>query len=119
MGNYANTANQPFGGVEITIGARAFRALNWAPPKTTREIRRNDTNGDRSEFQLREEPIAGSVTVQVPFSTTTPAAVGATFTVDSIVYVTSGCTVSKPEGDFWTMDISFTQANGPGTATTT
>jgi hypothetical protein len=118
---YANSGNQPFGGVEITIGSVVYRAINWGPQIPTREVARTDIYGDRSDFQLREEPINGTVTLQVPFSNTTVATIGATF-VDpdnaSRTYVISSVQKTRPMGDFWVLDISFTQSTGPGTPTT-
>ena len=114
---YSNTANQPFGGIVITIGGIARRALNFAPNLNTREIRRNDVNGDRAEFQLREEPVNATVTLQENLSTSTPPAMGATFAVDGRNYVVTSVTKAKPEGDFWTIDVGYTDATGPGSTT--
>lgn len=111
---YANTANQPFGGRIITIGAQNFRAMNWSPPFTTREISRTDVSGDRAEFQDREEPVNASVTLQYPLSTTTAPARGATFAVDARNYVVKSVTKAEPIGDFWTLDIGYGDATGPG-----
>ena len=108
---YANTANHPYGGRTITIGSQAYVALNWAPNRNTREIRRNDIAGNRSDFRLEEEPVNASVTLQVPNgSPGTVPTMGVTFVVDSRTYVVSAVTKNEPEGDYHTVDVSYTDA---------
>lgn len=101
-------AASPFGGITLTINSVTYRALNWAPQKSTREIRRNDANGDEAEFQLRGEPTTQSgLMLQLALSSTAVPAMGQEFTVDSLVYVITRVSAKKPEGEFWTVEIDI------------
>lgn len=101
-------AASPFGGLTLTINSVSYRAMNWNPQKSTREIRRNDANGDEAEFQLRGEPTTQSgLKLQLALSSTAVPAMGQEFTVDSLVYVVTKAAPAKPEGEFWTVDIDY------------
>lgn len=107
---YSNVSNLPIGSIVITIGSTAYRAVNWSYSENSREIRRNGITGDRAEFQLRKEPTTGTVTLQLA-STATPIPInGAVFTAEGIGFVINTVTPSKPEGEFHTVDIGFTEA---------
>lgn len=107
----ATSASSPFGGISVTIptsSGATFRALNWKPEKNTREIRRNDSNGDEADFQLRAEPSTQSgLTLQVPLASTTLPKLGDEFVVDTLTYVVTRVAPAKPEGEFWTVDIDY------------
>jgi hypothetical protein len=104
----ATAAASPFGGITVTINAVDYRALNWNPQKNTREIRRNAVTGDEAEFMLRAEPTTQSgLTLQLALSSTAAPALGAEFTVDTLVYVITKVSPLKQEGEFWTVDIDY------------
>jgi hypothetical protein len=104
----AEAASSPFGGVTLTINAIAYRAMNWAPKRNSRKIRRNDGNGDQVEFQIRPEPTTQSgLTLQLALASTAVPSMGQEFTVDSLVYVITNVDPKKPEGEFWTVDIDY------------
>lgn len=104
----ATAASSPFGGVTLTINAITYRALNWGPEKSTREIRRNDGNGDEAEFMLRGEPTTQSgLTLQLALASTAVPAMGQEFTHDTLVYVITKASQKKQEGEFWTVDIDI------------
>lgn len=107
---YSSTANLPFGSPTLTIGSVSYRTNGLTLPKPTREIRRDDTNGDRAEFQIRAEPITGSVTLQLALSTTSIPTGGATFTGGGIALVVTDVSKVEPQGDFWTVEIGYTAA---------
>lgn len=101
-------ASSPFGGISVTIATVAYRALNWNPQKSSREIRRNDSNGDEADFMLRAEPTRQSgLTLQLALASTAVPSMGAEFTVDTLTYVVTSVGQKKPEGEFWTVDIDY------------
>lgn len=104
----AVAAASPFGGVTLTINSITYRALNWNPQKNTREIRRNNTDGDQAEFMLRAEPTTQSgLTLQLALSSTAVPTLGQEFTQDTLVYVITKVSPTKQEGEFWTVDIDI------------
>ncbi len=113
---YSSTSNLPFGGKTVTITAVTYVARNWNPQRRSREIRRNDENGDQAAFQLRSEPISQSgLQLQVPLSTTTLPLMGATFTgPDSVSYVVTAVSPSYPQGEFWMVDIDYKSVSSAG-----
>ena len=112
------TTSDAFGSPTLSIGSVSYRSNGLTLPKPTREIRRDDTNGDRAEFQVRAEPISGSVTLQLATSATTLPVGGATFTAPfgstTVTLVVTDVSPARPQGDFWTVDISYTAASGTG-----
>lgn len=105
---YSSTATQAFGGKVLTINSVSYVARNWKPEKSTREIRRNDENGDESVFMLRAEPTSQSgLTLQLATSSTATPAMGQEFTVDSLTYVITAVGKAEPQGEFHTVDISY------------
>jgi len=107
---YSNVASLPIGSITVTIGAAAYRAVNWNYALNSREIRRNNNLGDRAEFQLRSEPTTGTVTFQLATTSTAVPGQGVVFTADGIGFVITTVTPNKPEGEFHTVDIGFTTA---------
>ena len=104
----AEGSSSPFGGKTLTIGSSTYRALNWKPEKNTRKIRRNDTNGDQAEFQIRAEPTTQSgLTLQLALASTTVPSLGAEFTDNSLTYVITKVGEAHSEGEFWTVDIDY------------
>lgn len=104
----AEAASSPFGGRVLTINSIAYRAMNWNPQKNTRDIRRNDVNGDEAEFMLRAEPTTQSgLKLQLALASTAIPAMGQEFTVDSLVYVITKVALAEDEGAFWTVDIDY------------
>jgi hypothetical protein len=105
---YSSTATLPFGGKVVTINSVAYIARNWKPEKKTREIRRNDENGDENGFMLRAEPTSQSgLTLQLATSATAIPTMGMEFTVDTLVYVLTAVGKAEPQGEFWTVDVDY------------
>lgn len=105
---YSSTASLPFGGRTITINAVAYIARNWKPEKKTREIRRNDENGDENAFMLRPEPTSQSgLTLQLATASTAVPAMGQEFTVDALDYVVTAAGKAEAQGEFHTVDIDY------------
>lgn len=107
---YSSTANLPFGSPTLTIGGVTYRTQGFTLPRPTREIRRDDTNGDRAEFQVRAEPITGTATLQLATSATSIPTGGATFTGGGAALVVTDVSKVEPQGDFWTVEIGYTAA---------
>ena len=104
----ATAASIPFGGTTITINAITYITENWKPEKNTRKIRRNGTSGDQAEFMLRAEPTTQSgLTLQLALASTAVPSLGAEFTVDTLVYVVTKASASKPSEAFWFCDIDY------------
>lgn len=108
---YSSSANQPFGSRTITVGGVSYRTQNWNPTIATRRIRRNNTDGDQAEFQIRREPADNSVTLQLATSTTSVPVGGVTFAVDAVDYVVTDVQRNQPEGDYWTVEMQFTETS--------
>jgi len=106
---YASSANQPFGSRTITIGGVTYRVQNWNPTVATRRIRRNNTDGDQSEFQIRREPADNSATLQLATSATTRPVGGTTFAVGAVTYVVMDVQVNEPEGEYHTVEMQYTE----------
>lgn len=117
MADYVSSENQPYGGVILTIDSVKYRAINWGPAKGTREVSRNDTQGNIADFRLEPEPVSGTVTVQLATTSTAIPDTGDTFTVGSTTYVITSVTKNEPEGDFHSCDIGYRQSTGPGSNT--
>lgn len=108
ISNTAVAASTPFGGVTLTINSVSYRALNWAPEKSTREIPRRNADGDEAEFMLRAEPTRQSgLTLQLAYANIALPTMGQNFAQDNANYVITGVGQKKPEGDWWTVDISY------------
>lgn len=104
----AVAASSPFGGVTLTINSVSYRALNWNPQKNTREIRRNDVNGDEADFMLRPEPTTQSgLTLQLALASTAVPTLGQEFTHDTLTYVITKVAPAKQEGEYWTVEIDY------------
>lgn len=105
---YSSSANLPFGSRTLTINSVTYVARNWAPQKSTREIRRNDANGDEAAFMLRAEPTSQSgLTLQLATTSTAVPTMGQEFTVDTLVYVITSVSKVENEGEFQTVDIAY------------
>lgn len=66
---YESTAGLPTAGTTVNIVGLVAAAVvegEWAPARITRELRRNDVNGDLADRQLRAEPTAFTATIQCP-----------------------------------------------------
>jgi len=110
---YANVANQPTLGKTLTIETVEYRAIRFSLSKPTREIRRNDNQGDRAEYEIHPEPITGTASLQLATTSTAEPARGATFTEDTVLYVITDVSPASPQGEHATVDISFTAADAP------
>jgi len=104
----ATAASSPFGGITVTIAAVDYRAMNWNPQKETREIPRNDVNGDEAEFMLRAMPTRQSgLRLQSALASTAVPTLGTEFTVTALVYVITKVGQPKEEGDWWAIELDY------------
>lgn len=105
---YNSAANLPIGSRVITLNATSFVVEGeWAPDKKTREIRRNDVNGDSSDFQLRTEPTVFSATLQRANTDVAPPVMGNIANVDNINYVVTSIKPREVQGGFHMYDVGF------------
>lgn len=113
---YDSAASLPIGSRTINaningVGVACVVEGEWAPDKKTREIRRNNINGDRSDFQLRTEPTAFTVSLQVPNSSSLTPNLGAVFVnaaADGVNYVVTGVKKREVQGGFHMFDVGLT-----------
>lgn len=108
---YNTIASQPIGSANINIsGVFYIVEGEFSPQRSTREIRRNDENGDFLGRQLRTEPSTLSVTLQR--STTSVNSNGPNMGDNSLVAFGSNWVVQsvKPrqvQGGFHLFDVTF------------
>lgn len=109
---YTTAANAPFGAAIANINSVTYRANGWSPKSNNREIWRTDTLGDKSDLQIRKEPLTLSATLQLANASTALPPEGTTFTDpknNAITWIISKVSPSYPAGDYWVVDIECTQ----------
>lgn len=103
---YSSTASLPFGSRVLTINAITYVAQSWNPQKSTREINREDENGDENAFMLRAAVTRQSgIVLQLATSSTAVPTMGQEFTVDSLTYVITAVGKVETQGAFHTVSI--------------
>jgi hypothetical protein len=80
---------------------------DFAPVYPTRELRRNDQNGDQSALQIRTEPATLTVTLQRPTTANSRPKLGEIANVDSVNWVVTSVTPHEPMGEYHTFEISL------------
>jgi hypothetical protein len=111
---YNSAASLPIGSRTLNLNSVVYVVDGeFNPQYPTREIRRNDINGDRSDFQLRTEPATLSVSLQVPNISVTRPLLGEIANIDSVNWVTTQVTARERQGDFWLYDVSLTTTGLP------
>jgi hypothetical protein len=89
----------------------SYRAMNWAPERTAREVSRTDEAGDAAEFTLRPEPIRQSgLQLQLATSATPAPRCGMEFTDPDDSTVTHVVTAVSPKyqaGELWMCEIAY------------
>lgn len=120
---YNSTANLPLGSRIITIDAIPFVVEgDFSPTRTTREIRRNDVNGDRSAFQLRSEPTTLQVTLQRANTDVAVAgpnmgtnACSINLGLANVNFVVTSVKPREPQGAFHLFDVTLVSETLPST----
>ena len=118
---YDSSSSLPIGSRSInaninSAGVTCVVEGEWAPDKKTREIRRNDVNGDASDFQIRTEPTEFPVTLQVPNSAVLTPNLGALFVNaagDGVNYVAKMVKRREVQGGFGLFDVTLRSETTP------
>jgi len=114
---YNSSAAQPIGSVQANISSVLYVVEGeLAPERKTREIRRNDLNGDRSDFQLRTEPSTLSVTLQrssTSINANGPNLGDNTAQFFGVNWVVQTCKPRQPQGDYHRYDVTFVSETLP------
>lgn len=105
---YESSANLPIGGKTFTIDSVVYAAAGeFSLNKPTREQSRRDQDGNESDLALWNDPITGSVPLQLATDTTPVPVRGETFVDNTVTYVITNVSEKVPQGDYWTVEISF------------
>lgn len=111
---YESTANLPVGSRILNLNSINYTVEgDFSPVYATREIRRNDVNGDASDFQIRAEPATLTVTLQVPNSSVTRPLLGTIANINSVNWVAVTVTPHERQGDLGTFEVTLRSATTP------
>lgn len=114
---YNSSAAQPVGSSQLNIDGLLFTVEGeLSPERKTREIRRNDVNGDRADFQLRTEPSTLPVTLQRANTSVVqngPNLGSNNVTAFGVNWVVMSCKPRQPQGDFHRFDVVLVSETVP------
>jgi hypothetical protein len=105
---YESSANLPVGSRTLNVNSVTYVVEgDFAPVYGTRELRRNDVNGDQSDLQIRTEAGTLTVTLQQANTSMTRPLLGQIANINSANWVVVSVTPHEPQGEYGTFEISL------------
>ena len=105
---YESTANLPIGSRTLNVNSVNYVVEgDFAPVYPSRELRRNDVNGDQADLQIRTEAGTLTVTLQRLNVAQTRPLLGHVANINSANWVVVSVTPHEPQGEYNTFEISL------------
>jgi len=105
---YESTANLPVGSRTLNLNSVSYVVEGtFSPVYPTRQLRRNDINGDQQDLQIRTEPGTLTVTLQKALTSTTRPLLGEVANINAVNWVAIQVTPNELQADYATFEVQL------------